>query len=43
MHYLSFGEVIVKNIFELQGEFPEPDPSLWTNEELGIPPDDYEE
>ncbi|KAM0731962.1 NADH dehydrogenase [ubiquinone] 1 beta subcomplex subunit 2, mitochondrial [Formica fusca] len=25
------------------GEFPYPDPSKWTDEELGIPPDDYEE
>ncbi|XP_018400313.1 PREDICTED: uncharacterized protein LOC108777833 [Cyphomyrmex costatus] len=24
------------------GEFPYPDPSKWTDEELGIPPDDYE-
>ncbi|XP_076039802.1 NADH dehydrogenase [ubiquinone] 1 beta subcomplex subunit 2, mitochondrial-like [Oratosquilla oratoria] len=24
----------------LTGEFPYPDPSLWTNEELGIPDDD---
>ncbi|KAL6267723.1 hypothetical protein P5V15_000794 [Pogonomyrmex californicus] len=25
------------------GEFPYPDPSQWTDEELGIPPDDYSE
>ncbi|XP_071630903.1 NADH dehydrogenase (ubiquinone) 1 beta subcomplex, 2, 8kDa [Temnothorax longispinosus] len=25
------------------GEFPYPDPSQWTDEELGIPPDDYTE
>lgn len=25
------------------GEFDYPDPSAWTDEELGIPPDDYEE
>ncbi|XP_011148923.1 NADH dehydrogenase [ubiquinone] 1 beta subcomplex subunit 2, mitochondrial-like [Harpegnathos saltator] len=25
------------------GEFPYPDISKWTDEELGIPPDDYEE
>ncbi|EFN67227.1 NADH dehydrogenase [ubiquinone] 1 beta subcomplex subunit 2, mitochondrial [Camponotus floridanus] len=25
------------------GEVPYPDPSKWTDEELGIPPDDYEE
>ncbi|XP_011695933.1 PREDICTED: NADH dehydrogenase [ubiquinone] 1 beta subcomplex subunit 2, mitochondrial-like isoform X2 [Wasmannia auropunctata] len=24
------------------GEFPYPDPSMWTDKELGIPPDDYE-
>ena len=26
-----------------QGEFPYPEPSKWTDAELGIPPDDYEE
>ncbi|KAK9400058.1 NADH dehydrogenase [Crotalus adamanteus] len=25
---------------EVLGHFPYPDPSLWTDEELGIPPDD---
>ncbi|KAL0121832.1 hypothetical protein PUN28_006947 [Cardiocondyla obscurior] len=25
------------------GEFPYPEPSKWTDEELGIPPDDYPE
>lgn len=25
------------------GEFPYPDTSAWTDEELGIPPDDYDE
>ncbi|KAF1404999.1 NADH dehydrogenase [ubiquinone] 1 beta subcomplex subunit 2, mitochondrial, partial [Spheniscus humboldti] len=25
-----------------QGHFPYPDPSAWTDEELGIPPDDAE-
>ncbi|KAG8138289.1 hypothetical protein E2320_004193 [Naja naja] len=25
---------------EVLGHFPFPDPSLWTDEELGIPPDD---
>lgn len=25
-----------------QGHFPYPDPSAWTDEELGIPPDDEE-
>ncbi|CAM9550459.1 unnamed protein product [Lampetra planeri] len=27
---------------EVFGHFPYPDPSKWTNEELGIPPDDEE-
>jgi len=27
----------------LFGEFPYPDVSKWTNAELGIPPDDYDE
>uniref|UniRef100_A0A0K8TQ77 Putative nadh dehydrogenase ubiquinone 1 beta subcomplex subunit 2 mitochondrial n=1 Tax=Tabanus bromius TaxID=304241 RepID=A0A0K8TQ77_TABBR len=27
----------------ITGEFEYPDPSKWTNAELGIPPDDYEE
>lgn len=27
----------------IYGEFPEPDASLWTDKELGIPPDDYDE
>ncbi|XP_058818880.1 probable NADH dehydrogenase [ubiquinone] 1 beta subcomplex subunit 2, mitochondrial [Topomyia yanbarensis] len=27
----------------ITGEFDYPDPSAWTNAELGIPPDDYEE
>ena len=26
----------------ITGEFPEPDPKLWTDKELGIPPDDFE-
>ncbi|KAJ1523435.1 hypothetical protein ONE63_001296 [Megalurothrips usitatus] len=26
----------------LTGEFPWPDASQWTDEELGVPPDDYE-
>lgn len=30
-------------IFYVQGEFPYPDTSKWTDEELGIPPDDHEE
>uniref|UniRef100_A0A1B0GI80 Putative nadh dehydrogenase ubiquinone 1 beta subcomplex subunit 2 n=1 Tax=Lutzomyia longipalpis TaxID=7200 RepID=A0A1B0GI80_LUTLO len=27
----------------ITGEFPYPDPSKWTNAELGIPPDDADE
>lgn len=27
----------------ITGEFPQPDPLLWTDKELGIPPDDYDE
>ncbi|MBN3318987.1 NDUB2 dehydrogenase, partial [Atractosteus spatula] len=27
---------------EVTGHFPWPDPSEWTDEELGIPPDDVE-
>ncbi|KAM6436835.1 NADH dehydrogenase [ubiquinone] 1 beta subcomplex subunit 2, mitochondrial isoform 1-T2 [Liasis olivaceus] len=27
---------------EVLGHFPYPDPSTWTDEELGIPPDDVE-
>ncbi|XP_037028936.1 NADH dehydrogenase [ubiquinone] 1 beta subcomplex subunit 2, mitochondrial-like [Bradysia coprophila] len=27
----------------ITGEFPEPDPTQWTNEELGIPPDNFDE
>lgn len=26
----------------LIGEYPYPDPLAWTDEELGVPPDDYE-
>ena len=29
-----------KRIFSLQGEFPDVDPKKFTDEELGIPPDD---
>lgn len=29
--------------FYFQGEFDYPDTSAWTNEELGIPPDDFEQ
>jgi NADH dehydrogenase (ubiquinone) 1 beta subcomplex subunit 2 len=27
----------------ITGEWPQPDPLLWTDKELGIPPDDYDE
>lgn len=27
----------------ITGEFEQPDPKLWTDKELGIPPDDFEE
>lgn len=31
------------NIKSFQGEFDYPDASKWTDQELGIPPDDYVE
>lgn len=34
---------ISRLFFYVQGEFPYPDPSKWTDEELGVPPDDYAE
>jgi hypothetical protein len=39
----EYGRSIYHNIsISSQGEFEYPDPSKWTNEELGIPPDSYE-
>lgn len=37
-----FPTLMVNCVCSLQGHFPWPDASQWTDEELGIPPDDEE-
>lgn len=45
--YFFFFEIFIEWKYIMQiifkGEFDYPDPSQWTNAELGIPPDSFEE
>ncbi len=39
--YTHNSKILIPDIFViLQGHFPYPDPSRWSDEELGIPPDE---